>query len=68
MKLNYRSFTLPFHYPFTISRGTKTHQSTLIVELEHFGIKGYGEAPAIAYYNITVEQMMAALEAKKKFD
>lgn len=65
MKLNYQSFNLPFRYPFTISRGTKTHQSTLIIELENFDIKGYGEAPAITYYNITVEQMMAELEAKK---
>jgi L-alanine-DL-glutamate epimerase-like enolase superfamily enzyme len=67
MKLNCRSFNLPFRYPFTISRGTKTHQSTLIVELEHFGLKGYGEAPAITYYNIAVEQMIAELKAKKTF-
>jgi L-Ala-D/L-Glu epimerase len=53
MKVNYYTFNLPFRYPFTISRGTKTHQPTLIVELEHFGIKGYGEAPAIKYYDIT---------------
>ena len=59
MKINYRSFSLPFKYPFTISKGTKTHQPTLIVELEHFGIKGYGEAPAISYYNIQVEKMIA---------
>jgi len=37
------------------------------VELEHFGIKGYGEAPAITYYNISTEQMAANLEAKKIF-
>jgi L-alanine-DL-glutamate epimerase-like enolase superfamily enzyme len=67
MKLNYRSFNLPFRYPFTISRGTKTHQSTLIVELEHFGKKGYGEAPSIIYYNSTVEKMIEELEAKKPF-
>lgn len=67
MKVRSFKFELPFQYPFTISRGTKTHQATLIVELEHFGIKGYGEAPAIKYYNITVEQMMADLEAKKQF-
>jgi L-Ala-D/L-Glu epimerase / N-acetyl-D-glutamate racemase len=60
-------FDLPFRYPFTISRGTKTHQPTLIIELEHFGIKGYGEAPAIKYYNITVEQMIDDLEKKKSF-
>lgn len=65
MKIRSFKFELPFRYPFTISRGTKTHQPTLIVELEHFGIKGYGEAPAIKYYNITVEQMMEELERKK---
>jgi len=55
MKLRYWSYNIPFVYPFTISRGTKTHQPTLIVELEHMGIKGYGEAPAIAYYNIPTQ-------------
>jgi L-alanine-DL-glutamate epimerase-like enolase superfamily enzyme len=67
MKITAYSFHLPFRSPFTISRGTKTHQPTLVVALEQFGIKGYGEAPAIRYYNITVEKMMADLEAKKSF-
>ena len=65
MKLNYYTFELPFQYPFTISKGTKTHQPTLIIELEHFGIKGYGEAPAISYYNITVDKMIGDLETYK---
>jgi L-Ala-D/L-Glu epimerase len=67
MKLNYYSFNLRFHHPFTISKGTKTHQPTLIVELEHMGVKGYGEAPAIAYYNIPVEKMIEDIERKKTF-
>lgn len=67
MKVSYRQFNLPFKYPFTISKGTKTHQPTLIVELEYFGAKGYGEAPAIAYYNIPVEKMIEDLERKKTF-
>ena len=67
MKVNYWSYNLKFRYPFTISKGTKTHQPTLIVELEHMGIKGYGEAPAISYYNIPVEKMIQDLEAKKTF-
>lgn len=67
MKVAYWPFNLKFRHPFTISKGTKTHQPTLVVELEHFGIKGYGEAPAIAYYNIPVEKMIADLEAKKTF-
>ena len=67
MKVRYWSYDLPFIYPFTISRGTKTHQPTLIVELEHLGFKGYGEAPAITYYNIPVEKMISDLENKKAF-
>lgn len=67
MKLRYWTYNLKFRYPFTISKGTKTHQPTLIVELEHFGYKGTGEAPAIAYYNIPVEKMVEDLETKKAF-
>src|SRR5258706_6715709 len=67
MKVKYWQYDLKFKHPFTISKGTKTHQPTLIVELEHFGIKGYGEAPAIAYYNIPVEKMIEDLESKKTF-
>jgi L-Ala-D/L-Glu epimerase len=67
MKVRYRISNLPFKYPFTISRGTKTHQPSLIVELEHLGVKGYGEAPSISYYNIPVEKMIDDLESKKQF-
>jgi L-Ala-D/L-Glu epimerase len=67
MKIRYQKIELPFRHPFTISKGTKTHQPALIVELEFMGMKGYGEAPAIAYYNITVEDMIADIERKKKF-
>ncbi|HEY5391566.1 MAG TPA: dipeptide epimerase [Hanamia sp.] len=66
MNLKYKKINLPFKHPFTISKGTKTHQPSLLVELEFFGIKGYGEAPAIAYYNIPVEKMIEDIEAKKK--
>lgn len=67
MKVNYWKYDLKFRHPFTISKGTKTHQPTFIVELEGFGQKGYGEAPAISYYNIPVETMIADLERKKAF-
>jgi L-alanine-DL-glutamate epimerase-like enolase superfamily enzyme len=67
MKVSYKTFSLPFKHPFTISKGTKTHQPTLIVELEFMGFKGYGEAPAISYYNIPVEKMIADLESKRIF-
>lgn len=67
MKLRYQKKSLPFRHSFTISKGTKTHQDTLVVELDHFGFKGYGEAPAISYYDVTVEKMIAELEQKKTF-
>src|SRR5665647_3554474 len=67
MHLKYRQSNLSFKHPFTISRGTKTHQPALLAELEFFGIRGYGEAPGITYYNIPVEKMIADIEAKKKF-
>ncbi len=67
MKVKYKTYNLPFHHPFTISKGTKTHQPTFVVELEFMGIKGYGEAPAISYYNIPVEKMAEDLERKKTF-
>lgn len=63
--VKYKSINLPFTHPFTISKGTKTHQPSLIVELEYFGIKGYGEAPAIGYYNVSVEKMISDIEAKR---
>ncbi|MBL7729497.1 MAG: dipeptide epimerase, partial [Dinghuibacter sp.] len=66
MRLRCFQFNLPFKYLFTTARGTKTHQPVFVCELDHFGIKGYGEAPAIAYYNIPVEQMMADVAAKKQ--
>ena len=67
MKIKYKTYSLPFTHPFTISKGTKTHQPTLIVELDFMGIKGYGEAPASAYYNIPVEKMVEDIERKKIF-
>ena len=67
MKVSYKTYNLPFTHPFTISKGTKSHQPTFIVELEYFGVKGYGEAPAISYYNIPVEKMIEDLERKRIF-
>ena len=67
IKVSYKKTNLPFKYPFTISKATKTHQTALIVQLEYFGHVGYGEAPAISYYDITVEKMIEDLESKKIF-
>ena len=65
MKLSFDTFQLRFRDPFTISKGTKTHQPTFIVTLEQFGLTGYGEAPAISYYQIPLEKMAEDFEQKK---
>ncbi|CAN5424553.1 dipeptide epimerase [soil metagenome] len=65
MKIKYKVSNLPFRYPFTISRGTKTHQPALLIEIEHFGFRGYGEAPAISYYAVTIEKLVEALDDKQ---
>lgn len=66
-KLQYKEYNLPFRYPFTISKGTKTHQPSLLVQLGFANMVGWGEAPAITYYNIPVAKMIEDIEAKKKF-
>jgi len=68
MKIHYRKNELPFQYPFTISNGrTKTQQPSLSVALELGSLTGYGEAPAITYYHISVDDMIADIESKKTF-
>ncbi len=68
MKLYYKKIELPFEYPFTISGGrTKTHQPLLLVALQLGSLIGYGEAPAIQYYDVTVDSMIEALEQKRAF-
>ncbi len=67
IQLSYKKINLPFTHPFRISKGVKTHQPSLIVRLDYFGKTGYGEAPAIAYYDITVEKMIEDIEAKRAF-
>ena len=65
LQVKYYPFDLEFEYPFTISKGTKTHQPTLIVSLGLGRLTGFGEAPAITYYNVTIQGMIDVLEAKK---
>ena len=67
MQLDFWEQRLPFEYPFTISNGrTKTHQHSLMVRLSLGNWEGYGEAPAIVYYNVSVEAMMEQLEKNRK--
>jgi L-Ala-D/L-Glu epimerase len=69
MKIHCQEHQLRLRDPFTIARGTTTVQPTLIVQVEHDGLIGYGEATTNDYYGITFETMTAALGAvEKKLD
>lgn len=65
LQVKHYSFELEFEYPFTITKGTKTHQPTLITSLSLGRFTGLGEAPAIHYYHTSVPDMVKLLDAKK---
>jgi len=62
LQLRYFKHNLAFQYPFTIAKGTKTHQPSLVVALGLGPLAGIGEAPAISYYDVTVDGMIESLE------
>jgi len=64
LDLKYQSFDLAFEYPFRTFKGLKTSQPTLVVSLGLQNTYGVGEAPAISYYDVTVEKMVAELQLR----
>ncbi len=64
LHIKYKSISTSFHHPFTTAHGLKTHQPALLVAITFNGITGIGEAPAIHYYNVTVESMIDELLEK----
>ena len=68
MKLQYYAIDTPFKDTFTISGGrSKISQPALIVSLSLGPFTGWGEAPAIGYYDVTVEKMVREIKAKRLF-
>jgi L-alanine-DL-glutamate epimerase-like enolase superfamily enzyme len=68
MKLQYYVIDTPFKDTFTISGGrSKSSQPALVVSLSIGPLIGFGEAPAISYYDVTVEKMVRELKAKRLF-
>jgi L-alanine-DL-glutamate epimerase-like enolase superfamily enzyme len=53
---------LPFQYPFVTHKGTKSQQPALLVALGFGRLFGWGEAPAISYYGVSLESLKAALD------
>ncbi len=65
MKVNYYPYRLELAKVFVTSYGARTHQPTLIVELQNGEYSGYGESTAISYYHVTLEQMIEKLKEIK---
>lgn len=61
MKMTLHRLSLPLAHPFTISRGTVTDQPSLIVQLDHDGLTGWGEVTANDYYGHTLDTLEQSL-------
>lgn len=62
MKVRVHQVELPLQHEFTIARGSLSVQKSLIVELEHGGEQGFGEATAHSYYGVTLESMTKSID------
>lgn len=62
MKLSFTPHTLYFKRPFKIAHGVRTSTPIVIVELEHEGIIGYGEASMPPYLGESHETVIAFLK------
>ena len=62
MKMKLVRVSLPLAHKFTIARESITTQASLIVELEHEGVLGYGEVTENSFYGHTLDSITASLE------
>lgn len=62
MKLTLHRLLLPLAHEFKISRESISTQPSLIVELEHHGLSGFGEVTENTYYGHTFASMTASLD------
>ena len=63
MKITFSRFDLRLKHTFTISRGGRDVSPVVIVELEHGGIVGYGEAAPSARYGESPDSVSGFLAA-----
>ncbi|GAB4039702.1 dipeptide epimerase [Spirosoma gilvum] len=63
MQLLFHPVDLRLNHTFTIAHDSRDVQPSLIVELRDGEYRGFGEATATKYYGITVDGMIAALDA-----
>lgn len=55
MKLRYQSFDLLLKHPFTISGHSRASTPLMLVQLEHDGFIGYGEASMVPYLGESIQ-------------
>jgi L-alanine-DL-glutamate epimerase-like enolase superfamily enzyme len=65
MQLILHQFNLQLRHTFTITHESRDVQPTLIVELRDGKYSGFGEATETPYYGVTIQKMIAQLEAVK---
>lgn len=61
MKLTFRRYDLRLKHTFTIARGGRNVSPVVIVQVEHDGVIGYGEAAPSARYGETPETVISFL-------
>ncbi len=64
LHVQYKHIKTPFKHPFRTAHGVKTHQEALLIRMSVGPYSGMGEAPAIHYYDVSVEKMISELEQK----
>ncbi|MBS1630734.1 MAG: dipeptide epimerase [Bacteroidetes bacterium] len=57
---------LPFQYPFITNKGAKSQQQALLVALNFGRLVGWGEAPVIDYYGVSMEGLQASLQQARQ--
>lgn len=62
MKLTWKHYDLTLKHTFRISRSASTIAKVIIVELEHDGIIGYGEASPTKRYGESVESIVSFIQ------
>lgn len=62
MKLSYKPYTLQLRHVFTVSSSSRVSTPIVLVEIEHEGIVGYGEASMPPYLGESVETVCRFLE------
>jgi L-alanine-DL-glutamate epimerase-like enolase superfamily enzyme len=61
MKLSYQPFNLELKHPFTIAKFSRTSTPIMLLQLEHEGHIGYGEASMVPYMGENHESATAFL-------